>query len=588
MYIGHFAWRQWLPWDDGVMAQAADRVLQGQLPHRDFNEAYTGGLTFLHVASFRLFGVSIWSLRTTLFVFAIASIPVWYYIARRFASPVLAGVATVSCVAWSVPNYPAPLPSWYNLFFAMSAVAAMMRYIEKGGLRWLLVAGVFVGFSILAKITGLYLGAAVALFLAFNSGVDAFGEPNRWGSRAIAIGLLAIASAFAIGPLLLALSAHDENSLNSLISLGLPPALIGSAVIIMIARQLAEGRRPGGRVVQELLIMSSGAAVVLVVFCIPYLTSHATAALATGVFARAGFRLQVPTAKGPGPDLASVAMSLPLVYACTRGGRGVSWSGVWGLVGFWIIADVAATSDLPGVLLWLSIRMLMLPLSVVVAWYICQAPRHEESRSIRSKQFVLVATVAAWCSLVQFPFTYPAYFAYVAPLVLLAAVALADVNGRPAPASRIVTLAGYCALAATMRPRIYPNRPVGPGPMTLLMPPKGGILVSADDANRYREVVALLKAHATGPYTLATPDLPEVYFLSGLRNPTGTFFEGFDFPPTPSTEILKTIDRNRITAIVINHRPPFSQRLAPGLEDSLGRRFPETQSLGQLEVRWHR
>src|SRR5690349_16792328 len=90
-YLGQFCWRRWLPWDDGTMAQAAERLLQGQLPHRDFNEGYTGGLTWLHSVAFRVFGVSIWSLRTTLFVFAVATIPVWYYIARRFGSPLLAG-----------------------------------------------------------------------------------------------------------------------------------------------------------------------------------------------------------------------------------------------------------------------------------------------------------------------------------------------------------------------------------------------------------------------------------------------------------------------------------------------------------------
>ena len=70
--------------------------------------------------------------------------------------------------------------------------------------------------------------------------------------------------------------------------------------------------------------------------------------------------------------------------------------------------------------------------------------------------------------------------------------------------------------------------------------------------------------------------------------PTGTFFEGFDFPQTPPAEILRTIDAHRITAIVINHHPPFSQELAADLEDSLARRFPLAQSLGQLEVRWRR
>jgi hypothetical protein len=34
-YLGHFAWLQWRPWDEGMLAQSADRVLNGQLPHRE-------------------------------------------------------------------------------------------------------------------------------------------------------------------------------------------------------------------------------------------------------------------------------------------------------------------------------------------------------------------------------------------------------------------------------------------------------------------------------------------------------------------------------------------------------------------------
>src|SRR6185295_3790059 len=98
----------------------------GQLPHRDFNEPYTGGLTWLHAAAFKLLGVSLRSLRTTVVGFAVASIPVWYYVVRRFAPPLTAALVTVTCVAWSVPNYVASMPSWYNLFFAMAALAALL------------------------------------------------------------------------------------------------------------------------------------------------------------------------------------------------------------------------------------------------------------------------------------------------------------------------------------------------------------------------------------------------------------------------------------------------------------------------------
>jgi hypothetical protein len=254
---------------------------------------------------------------------------------------------------------------------------------------------------------------------------------------------------------------------------------------------------------------------------------------------------------------------------------------------FWIVAGLAATTRVSGLALWLSIRMLMLPLAAVVAWQMWWLSKSVDSLSTRWRQFVLVTTVAAWCSLVQFPFTYPTYFAYVAPLVLLATIALAGVSGRPAPIFRAIALAGYCAVGAAMRPRIFPARDIEPGPRALLPPPKGGILISIDEATRYGELVRLLKMHARGPYMLATPDVPEVYFLSGLKNPTRTFFEGFDFPPTAPVDVLKKIDEFGITAVVINHHPQFSDTLSAALADSLVRRFPQTQSLGRLEVRWH-
>jgi hypothetical protein len=194
--------------------------------------------------------------------------------------------------------------------------------------------------------------------------------------------------------------------------------------------------------------------------------------------------------------------------------------------------------------------------------------------------------VAAWCSLVEFPFASPIYFAYAAPLVIVTVMALADVTARPAPILRLATLGGYCVLALIMRPRVYPRPAMEPGPFTKMTLPRGGIAVSAVDAARYQDVVSLLSEHSRGRFTLATPDLPQIYFLSGLENPTHTFFEAYDYPPTSPLDILPKIDRYGITAIVINHEPVFSSALPAAVEDSLAHRFPEAQSVGPLEVRW--
>src|ERR1700692_1562855 len=157
----------WVPADDGTLSQSAVRVLQGQLPHRDFGEIYTGGLSFIHALAFRMWGVNLMSLRICVFLFFLAWLPAVYYIALRFTSAIGAGAITLLAVSWSYPNYPAAMPSWYNLFFATFGAAALLRYLEVRTRRWLLLAGICGGALILIKGVGAYYIAGVLLFLAF-------------------------------------------------------------------------------------------------------------------------------------------------------------------------------------------------------------------------------------------------------------------------------------------------------------------------------------------------------------------------------------------------------------------------------------
>ncbi len=165
IYVGVHIGSGWVPADDGILGQSALRVMQGQLPHRDFTEIYTGGLDVIHALAFRVFGVNLMSLRLCAFLFFLAWIPAVYYIALRFTSAVAAGLITLLAVAWSYPNYPAAMPSWYNLFFATFGAAALLRYLDVRKAQWLFAAGVCGGVSILIKVIGAYYiagGAAVS------------------------------------------------------------------------------------------------------------------------------------------------------------------------------------------------------------------------------------------------------------------------------------------------------------------------------------------------------------------------------------------------------------------------------------------
>ena len=58
----------WVAHDDGAFAESALRVLDGQLPHREFAELYTGAMTFLNAGTFLVLGEDLFSLRLPLFV----------------------------------------------------------------------------------------------------------------------------------------------------------------------------------------------------------------------------------------------------------------------------------------------------------------------------------------------------------------------------------------------------------------------------------------------------------------------------------------------------------------------------------------
>src|SRR2546427_9736932 len=168
VYIFGFIDRGWIPHDEGSLAQMAERVLNGELPHRDFDDIYTGGLSFLYAAVFKALGVNLLSIRTAFYLFILAFVPVLYGIAIRFAPPLIAAMVTMLAVVWSAPNYFAGMPSWYNLFFAAIGTFALIRHIETQYSRWLCMAGLCGGLSLLAKVSGIFYIAAVFLFLSYR------------------------------------------------------------------------------------------------------------------------------------------------------------------------------------------------------------------------------------------------------------------------------------------------------------------------------------------------------------------------------------------------------------------------------------
>src|SRR5580698_3781933 len=92
-YLLHFVRRGWIPHDEGMLGQAADLVLRGGLHHVDYEEPYTGGLSWLYASLFRLTSVDLLNVRWLLFVAAACAAWLTYAIARRYLHPTGAALA---------------------------------------------------------------------------------------------------------------------------------------------------------------------------------------------------------------------------------------------------------------------------------------------------------------------------------------------------------------------------------------------------------------------------------------------------------------------------------------------------------------
>jgi hypothetical protein len=584
----------WIPHDDGAFAQSAERVLNGELPHRDFDEIYTGGLAFANALAFRVLGVNLASLRIVLFAFFVAWVPAVFYIASRFAGAYVSAGLTLVAVAWSVPNYSAAVPSWYNLFFAIFGTAALLRYIDTRNRRWLFVAGVCGGFSIVVKIIGLYFVAAAILFFVFyeQSPVPSQNNASRTRDRfyppAILTGLVVMA-------FLLARMILRGPASNGLIYFLLPPCAL---MIVLASREFGTvPMRVGHRFTaffKMFLPFAAGTVIPVLIFLIPYLRSGTVPALVHGVFVLPTKRFDAAAMAPPALDrmraLVPIALLLSLAYCCGKKVR-VLCGVVLGLYLGFILQFSASNLTAYGVG-WHSIAR-AIPLVTVVAAVYLGVPRLScRLDSTRQERLMLLFSMLAMTSLVQFPFSAPIYFCYVAPVLVLAASALFAFIPRP-PHLALGVLMVFCLLFAVWRatPAFVSHMGHTPAPPhfqmeTLNLPRGGNLRIDSIQADVYEELIPFIQAHASGGFTYAGPDCAEIYFLTGLKNPTRTLFDSFDEPEGRTERILRAIDAHHITTLTFNDQPGFAGKINQELEQAVQTSFPHSKQVGHFQVRW--
>ncbi len=589
VYLSGFAYRGWIPADAGTLGQCAERVFCGEIPHRDFDDMYTGGLSYLHAAAFRVFGFRLSSIRTVFFVFVLAFVLAAYAIAARAAPAWIAGLVVIACVGWSVPNYFAALPSWYNLFFATFGMLALLKYTDTQRRYWLFVAGFFGGLGILAKIVALYYIGAAGFFLVYRTQLlarqkDPRPTPVR---RGVMLAVPGVVSAVWLGCLWMLVHRHVD---SMLVLQFLVPSAAVCAALIGDAWGNGGGMSKGdlAGLARDLLAMSLGVLLPIACFLLPFVGGDALVDLFRGVFVTPQLRLD--HAGSPLPPTWAMILTVPvaclLALGLTRLGKRDGWltlgvaPALAGLL--WL-----ASNDLMNQAIFLAVRCAVPLVAVLAAWLLLS--NAGPLSLTRRQELFLVITMMAFICLVQFPLSVPIYFCYVAPLAGLAIQFL--LASQPYPPRRvqlcILVFLLVFALGFLNRrtffddPRIDRLDP----PVNRLALDRAGLFVSMRDKVKYENLVRLVNRYSPpGSYIYATPDCPEVYFLSERKNPTRTLFDFFDTTERRTERQLALIERHNIRVVVINLRPGHSEKVDPQFVSAIATHFPYAAKIDNFLV----
>jgi hypothetical protein len=567
--------------------------LSGEVPHRDFPETYTGGLSYWNALAFRVFGLRLISLRLILFVCFLAFVPAVFSIASRFGPPVLSGLVTLCAVAWSLPNYFAGSVSWYNLFLATWGTLALLFHVETGLRRWLFLAGVLAGISCLFKITGAHFLAASLLFLLYREQELSASSTRPAGPRFSGY-LLFEATALALFLTVLLFQVGGQHGPLEFLNFLVPAASICG---FLIWREYTQG---GGRFAERfptlmrlILPLAGGFLLPILLFVVLFALEGAVRDLVRGLVA--GTVAHVKSIRAPLPPFSTIWPAVP--YTIILGAGTLAPFRFARPLLILLAVTLTAALWLSGIseqiyqVVWSSARFLGVSIVFAACLRLRDAHRSGFWSSETRQRVFLLAAVVALTGLVQHPYPHPIYFFYFAPLVALAIFALVESEPRPPRLAHAGILVFYLLFAVLRTNPVYVyalgNRFERYNPRDVLdLPRAGGLRVSAKDAGIYGSLIPLVQEKSGGKPIYAGPDCGQVQFLAGLPDAV-SYGPGSPRDPLERPDsVFRSLTEKGTRAVVLNREPLFSPPLRAEVLARFEELFPHARDIGPFVVRW--
>lgn len=487
----YFHDRFWLSRDDGYFAHIAERILNGEVLHRDVQALHPGYVYDLNALALYVFGHNLVSLRYPLIASGlIQTFLVFIILLPRGTVIAMAGGFTI--VAITVVQFFSPSAHWYCLPLFFLLVLVLGNRTMRGRLE--LIGCLLMTLFLFRQLTGVFVAMGTLTYLLLEHRV--LEHRGKAGDRAFARVVIAVMLAG------LALYLASKADFFAWIAFGICPLLILAKSLTMVA---IDNRRTAATLGR--LALGAAAAVLPLLL---YHTIHGTLtdwfsdafvdAIALGEFA-----YQKVSRYGPFLIVAIHNLLHPASAAMVVNGL------------YWPVLIFAALAL--GVLTWMRLNAVA-PLPLLATFYALVAVHFQAAAYL----YFAVGPVFAGLLWYAGALRRPAFAATAA--VLYGAAALYYHAGQPITRS-------YAGLLAGERVSLVQSA----------IPGFGGLHITPSDDATYQALLRVIAEHSEpGDAILGVPAQSELFFLTGRRNPLRYSFLPFGIRDADTTAAaLKTL-----------------------------------------------
>lgn len=136
----------------GYNLYASERVLDGDVPYRDFHTLYPPAIFYLNAVLFKWLGVSLFTALLGVFVFKLLTVAMIYLSAREIMPRGGAVFGALGSLLWLRPNGPfKSVPMHYGALFLAAALFFFLKYENRKRLLLIFFAGASLGLVALFK-----------------------------------------------------------------------------------------------------------------------------------------------------------------------------------------------------------------------------------------------------------------------------------------------------------------------------------------------------------------------------------------------------------------------------------------------------